>query len=158
VPADDQFHEAFGKADFIPALIERARYCLEQFEMARHGDHPELLVGGPDIVHVEHIIPQKIKTRRAKEEFGDWPKYLGANAEAKHPRFVSRIGNLSLFAGPLNIGASNNPYKRKKLAYVDSAIKITNSLPKEYRDFRFAQVEKRSSRFADLAVKLWPVP
>ena len=54
-----------------------------------------------------------------------------------HPDYVSRIGNLTLFAGPLNIGASNNPYDRKKTAYKNSAIKLTNSLPAEYPEFRF---------------------
>ena len=68
-------------------------------------------------MHVEHIIPQKIRTRKAKEEFGDWGSYLGSSSEALHPRYVSRIGNLTLFAGALNIGASNNPFARKKKAY-----------------------------------------
>ena len=51
-----------------------------------------------------------------------------------------------------------NNYKRKKDAYLKSAIKITNSLPKDYKEFRFAQVDKRSATLADRAVKLWPVP
>ena len=43
---------------------------------------------------VEHIIPQKIKTKRAKEEFGDWVTYLGDKAESRvHPKYVARIGN-----------------------------------------------------------------
>src|SRR5262249_37837977 len=143
-PNDEKFEEEFATAKFNSSVIDRARYCLEQIEMYKHGNTLELVLGGTDTVHVEHIIPQKIKTKRAKDEFGDWPAYLGTNSESKHPQFVSRIGNLSLFSGPLNIGISNNPYKRKKEAYISSAIKITNSLPKEYRDFRFAQVEKRS--------------
>ncbi len=157
-PIDEKFNAEFATAKFNSALIDRARYCLEQIEMHQHGDYLELIPGGPDTVHVEHIIPQKIKTKRAKDEFGDWPAYLGANSEAKHPQFVSRIGNLSLFSGTLNIGASNNPYKRKKEAYIHSAIKITKSLPTDYHEFRFAQVAKRSVKFADLAVKLWPIP
>jgi uncharacterized protein with ParB-like and HNH nuclease domain len=42
--------------------------------------------------------------------------YLGSNSESQHPKFVDRIGNLTLFAGALNIGASNNPFVRKKAA------------------------------------------
>ncbi|MEK7950450.1 DUF262 domain-containing protein [Luteolibacter soli] len=157
-PTDERFRAEFAETRFIPRLIERARYCLEQIELNRHGRHPELLVGGPDLVHVEHIIPQKIKTRRAKSEFGDWPAYLGAKYESQHPKFVSRIGNLTLFAGPLNIGASNNPYGRKKSAYKESAIHITKVLPTDYTNFRFAQVEARSEEFADLALEIWPIP
>lgn len=157
-PNDEKFKEEFATSKFTSSLIDRARYCLEQIEIHQQGDHLELIPVGPDMVHIEHIIPRKIKTKRAKEEFGDWPAYLGANSEAKHPQFVSRIGNLTLFSGTLNIGASNNPYKRKKVAYVNSAIKITKSLPIDYRAFKFRQVMKRSAKFAELAVKLWPAP
>jgi len=157
-PPDERFREDFATTSFSTGLVERARYCLEQFEMNRQGDQVELLVGGGDLVHVEHIIPQKIKTKKAKEQFGDWTSYLGPNSEVRHPKYVSRIGNLSLFSGTLNIGASNNPYERKKPAYLRSAIKITNTLPAEYPQFRFDEVERRSEEFAKLAVTLWPIP
>ena len=158
VPPDDRFREAFVKAQYNSNIIERARYCLEQFEYQRQGRYLELIVVGSDSVHVEHIIPLKIKTKNAKKEFGDWTEYLGPKSEALHPDYVSRIGNLTLFAGPLNIGASNNPYERKKLAYQDSAIKLTNSLVDEYPEFRFDAVENRSAILADLAVTIWPSP
>jgi hypothetical protein len=157
-PPDDRFREAFSKAQYSSNLIERARYCLEQFEYQRQGKFPELIVGGSESVHVEHIIPQKIKTQKAKKDFGDWSEYLGHKSDALHPDYVSRIGNLTLFAGPLNIGASNNPYERKKFAFKDSAIKLTNSLIDEYPEFKFEHVDDRSAKLADLAVTLWPVP
>jgi len=157
-PTDEKFQHEFAAFEFTSNLIDRARYCLEQLELARHGQHLEMLVCGADLVQVEHIIPIKIKTKKAKDEFGDWPSYLGAGAEAKHPHFVSRIGNLTVFAGALNICASNNPYERKKSAYLSSAIKLTNTLPSEFPEFRFEQVDKRSADFAQLALKLWPIP
>jgi hypothetical protein len=141
-PSDEALSQAFVAFEFTPSLIDRARYCLERFELNRQGQHLDMIVGGSDIVHVEHIIPLKISTVKAKKEFGDWPTYLGKGSEAKHPHFVSRIGNLTLFAGALNIAASNNPYDSKKDAYRNSAIKLTNTLPIEY---------------PDLAVKLWPI-
>lgn len=157
-PNDESFRNDFATFDFTANLIDRARYCLEQFETTNHGQHSEMFVGGTDTVHVEHIIPQKIKTKKAKDEFGDWVVYLGAGAESKHPHFVSRIGNLTLFAGPLNIGASNSPYDRKSAVYEDSAIKLTSVLPSMYPEFRFDQVEERSQSFAEQAINLWPVP
>ena len=128
----------------------------EQFELASQGTHPELLPGGPDIVHLEHIIPQKIKTKLAKKQFGDWVSYLGKDAVNLHPRYVSRIGNLTLFAGELNISASNNPYRRKKKAHAQSAFTLTKTLPVKYSEFRFKQVEQRSKDLADLALSIWP--
>lgn len=156
-PTDDTFETDFAKFQFSGGLIDRARYCLQQIELHHQGKHSELLVGGSDLVQVEHIIPQKIRTRKAKEENGDWPAYLGDKAHALHPHFVSRIGNLSLFAGQLNAGASNNPYERKKESYQQSSIKITNQLPQDYPDFRFSEVETRSTAFASVAPKIWPI-
>jgi Protein of unknown function DUF262/Protein of unknown function (DUF1524) len=157
-PSDEKFKQEFSAFEFSANLIDRARYCLEQFEIQRHGGrHQELFVGGPDTVHVEHVIPLKIKTKKAKDEFGDWVAYLGPGAETKHPRYVSRIGNLTLFAGPLNIGASNNPYERKKSAYNGSTLRLTNTLPSEYAEFKFDAVHNRSSSLADVAVELWPM-
>ena len=69
---------------------------------------------GANEVHVERIIPQKIATKKAKDEFGDWITYLGKDAESQHGKYVSRIGNLTIVAGILNIGASNNPFIRKR--------------------------------------------
>ena len=155
-PGDERFRREFAAATFPSRLMDRARYCLEQIELQLQGKYLEVLPAGPDAVHVEHIVPQKIKTKSAKKKFGDWIAYLGDDAAHRHPRFVARIGNLTLFAGELNIGASNNPYSRKKTAYRQSAFKMTKSLPGRYQEFRFDQVEKRSQELADLALKIWP--
>ena len=156
-PSDDKFKTEFAAANFTANLIERARYCLGRIEASKHGTYDELEVLGPDDVHVEHIMPQKIRTRRVKEELGDWVSYLGSNAETYHPKFVSRIGNMTLFAGTLNIGASNNPFARKKRAYKESAILLTQELTK-LSSFKFKQIETRSKELADIAVELWPRP
>lgn len=156
-PTDEAFETSFATFDFSSNLLDRARYCLEQFEQRKHGGFSEVHVAGTDLVQVEHIIPQKIKTRRARDEFGDWVEYLGERSVAKHPHYVSRIGNLTLFAGPLNVSASNNPYARKKPAYSQSGIAITNELPTTYPEFGFAQVEERSEAFAKEASQVWPI-
>lgn len=156
-PSDDKFREEFAAASFPATLIDRARYCLEHLEEAKHGQHDELQVLAASDVHVEHIIPQKIKTKKSKEQFGDWVEYLGDKAEALHPRYVTRIGNLTVFAGTLNISASNNPFGRKKMAYKESAIKLTQELAKLLQ-FKFKDVDKRSMDLARAAVELWPRP
>lgn len=156
-PTDDKFRDEFFAANFTSNVIDRARYCLEQIEMSKHGDHAELQVLGAEDVHVEHIVPQKIKTKKAKEEFGDWVAYLGDKAELHHPRYVSRIGNLTIFAGALNIGASNNPFHKKRQAYKESSIKLTQELLKKSQ-FKFKDVELRSKELAEIAVGLWPMP
>lgn len=156
-PSDDKFREEFASTNFPASLIDRARYCLEQIEMAMHGRHDELQVLGPDDVHVEHIIPQKITTKKAQDEFGDWATYLGDNAETLHPKYVSRIGNLTIFSGTLNIIASNNPFMKKKEAYMGSGIKLTQDVS-NMPQFKFNDVKQRSDKLAGLAVELWPIP
>lgn len=156
-PSDDRFREDFAAAKFDRRLVERARYCLEQFEAHLQGTHSELLVAGPDSVHVEHIIPQKITSKRAKEEYGDWPTYLGRGADL-HATYVSRIGNLTLLAEELNIKASNNPYRSKRAEYQKTSLKITQELCRDYPEFRIKQVQARSETLAERAVRLWPIP
>jgi Protein of unknown function DUF262/Protein of unknown function (DUF1524) len=155
-PPDDRFKEDFAATDFSSS-IDRARYCLEKIELLKHGNHSELQVEGPESVHVEHIIPQKIKTKKAKDEFGDWVEYLGDNAEAQHLKLVSNIGNLTLFAGTLNISASNNPFASKKAEYKKSGIEITKEIG-SMPNFRFKQILARSKELAELAVEIWPTP
>ena len=156
-PTDDKFREDFASTSFTANVIDRARYCLEQIEMSQHGTHDELQVLGTEDVHVEHIIPKKIKTKKAKDEYGDWVTYLGEKAEAQHQNYVSRIGNLTIFSGTLNIGASNNPFAKKKQAYKKSSIKLTQDLL-QMTQFKFKNVDQRSKYLADIAVDLWPVP
>jgi GGDEF domain-containing protein len=156
-PTDDKFKDEFASAHFSANLIERARYCLERIETAKHGGHDELQVLGADDVHVEHIMPQRIRTKKSKDDFGDWATYLGVNSESLHPKFVDRIGNLTIFAGALNIGASNNPFGKKKSAYKESAILLTKELTK-LSNFKFKEINKRSIDLADAAVSLWPGP
>lgn len=156
-PSDEKFESDFAETNYTANLLDRARYCLERIELSLHGDHEELAVLGPELVHIEHIIPQKIKSRKAKEENGDWIAYLGEKAEIRHGSCVGRIGNLTLFSGELNVAASNNPFHRKRAAYKKSSILLNAPLAK-MANFRFEQVSKRSQELALLATKLWPVP
>jgi len=93
--------------------------------MVLHGTHHELLIGGTDLVHVEHIVPRKIKSKKAIEQNGDWIKYLENNAADWHSKYVDRIGDLTLFAGVLNIQASNNPYEKKCPAFEKSRLSVS---------------------------------
>lgn len=156
-PSDEAFIEGFLKFEFKSGLIDRARYCLEKFEVAHHGAYSEIEIADTDKVHVEHIIPQTIKKTSSKNNSDGWIQYLGERAEAKHKNYVCKIGNLSLLAGRLNITASNAEYEVKKVEYQKSAIKITAMLPTEYPEFRFEDVDMRSKYFAEMAPKLWPL-
>ncbi len=156
IPLDDEFIESFPKHQFKGRLIDRAKYVLESIEYYHRGNTGELTVSSSEEVHLEHIIPQTIKTKKAKLEFGDWVTYLGNNSLVKHKKYVNYIGNMTLLGETLNIQAYNNPFTKKKTSYKKSSFMITNELAK-LNDFRFYHVDKRSEQLTTLAIKIWKV-
>jgi uncharacterized protein with ParB-like and HNH nuclease domain len=156
IPNDNDFEESFPKHQFKGILIDRAKYVLETIEYFKRGDTEELLVATGHEVHLEHIIPQTINTKKSKDEFGDWVTYLGDKCESKHKKYVNYIGNMTLIGESLNIQASNNPFIRKKNNYRKSNFLITNELANQ-NDFKFSHVDKRGTRLTELALKIWKI-
>ena len=154
-PPDDEFFVKLPGHDFSGQARRRARYMLEQFEYLEHGGTGELQVAGAKQVHVEHIIPQKITTKRSKSRYGDWEAYLGPQDISRHRDEVDTIGNLTLLSAPLNIAASNNPYEAKVREYRKSAIHLTRKIADEYDEFRFDQARARGEVLAEKAVEHW---
>lgn len=153
LPTDNEFRDKFSKYSF-KGNENRAKYALERFEYDLINDQGEYILSSGDELHLEHIIPQKITTKKSKEEFGDWEKYLGSGAKEAHKEYVNRIGNLTLLAKSLNIVASNNPFEDKVKEYQKSNIQLTKKVI-ALSEFKFPQVEKRSNELANKAVQLW---
>lgn len=154
LPSDAEFEEKFTQHDFKGQSENRAKYVLEQIEYNITGNTGEKYIGGGKDVHLEHIMPQTITTKKSKEEYGDWEKYLGEEGCERHKTMVSKIGNLTLLAAPLNIKASNNPFFAKKVEYDKSDIQITKQL-RDFEEFKLQQIETRSKNLAKKAVKIW---
>ncbi|HEY6438292.1 MAG TPA: HNH endonuclease family protein, partial [Ignavibacteriaceae bacterium] len=155
LPEDEEFEDYFPKHIFKGKLVDRARYVLEQIEYHIIDDKGEYKLSSATDVHLEHIVPQTITSKKAKKEYGDWVEYLGENAVTRHKRYVSRIGNLTLIAGELNIKASNNPFNNKKDNYKKSKLKLNDSLANHYRQFKFQQIDERSKELTEIAMKIW---
>lgn len=153
-PNDNEFEESFSKHQFKGRLIERAKYVLAQIEYFQRGNTNELMVSSNQEVHLEHIIPQTISTKKSKREYGDWVTYLGSKSLVKHKKYVNYIGNMTLLGEALNIKAYNNPFKNKKGSYKKSSFLITKELAKQ-NDFKFSHVDKRGKRLTELALKIW---
>lgn len=155
-PSDSDFQDKLTYYQFKGKVENRARYILEQIEYELRGNTNETKIKDADDVHLEHIIPQTISTKRAKDEYGDWVNYLGSNSIIKHKKYVSIIGNLTLLSAPLNIQASNNPFLRKKDSYKRSSLKVANELAKR-SDFKFSHVEQRSKDISKRAIDIWNI-
>ena len=155
-PEDAEFEDKLPTYQFKGKVEDRARYILEQLEYDKRGNTKETLISTSEDVHLEHIVPQTINTKKAISEFGDWITYLGEKALVKHKKYVSRIGNLTLLAAPLNIQASNNPFTRKKGSYRQSDLHITKDLATK-SDFKFYHIDQRGEEIAKKAIEIWSI-
>jgi uncharacterized protein with ParB-like and HNH nuclease domain len=153
-PDNREFREKFATYNHRRSG-DRAKYILEKIEYHLIEDQGEYEIKSGSDVHLEHIIPLTISTKKAQREYGDWVTYLGKDAEANHEHYVDRIGNYTLLAQKLNITASNNPFGAKKREYRKSNIRMTKELASSYRAFRYKQVKFRSQKFAEIAVGIW---
>jgi hypothetical protein len=156
MPNDNEFMVMLPKHQLKGKLIDRAKYILECIEYYKRGNTDELIVSSSDEVHLEHIIPQTINTKRSKEEFGDWEIYLGDKSLAKHKTYVNFIGNMTLLGESLNIQAYNNPFAKKKNSYKKSSFLITKELANQH-NFKFNHVDKRGEQLTKLALEIWEV-
>ncbi|MFC1533645.1 DUF262 domain-containing protein [Thermodesulfobacteriota bacterium] len=154
-PRDEEFINYFQKHQFKGKNKERAKYVLEQIEYYLTDNKNEYVINTSDEVHLEHIMPQNISTNKSKNLFGNWEQYLGSDHKSKHKRYVWRIGNLTLLSDELNLGASNNPFTKKKIFYKKSSLQINAKIIANNRQFRFNNQEKRGYELAKIAVKIW---
>jgi uncharacterized protein with ParB-like and HNH nuclease domain len=154
MPDDQEFRINFIKADFKRSF-NRAKYILEQIEYSLHESTGEFTINSGNEVHLEHIIPLVITTKKSKKEYGDWENYLGEGARHQHSDFVNKIGNFTLLAQKLNIVASNDPYADKLNQYKKSSFKIIKDIVDNYPDFKFDQVNERSKLLAEKSLKIW---
>ena len=154
LPGDEEFQINFTRTDYKRS-INRAKYVMEQFEYNLHETEGEFTINSGSEVHLEHIIPQTITTKKSKREFGDWEMYLGEGAKLMHGEYVNRIGNFTLLGQKLNIVASNNPFEDKIVQYEKSSLKITKEIVDNYDEYKFNQVVSRSEELAKKAVNIW---
>ncbi len=161
LPSDEEFLEKFPYSNYRGAE-ERAKYILSRVELHLQGDSEEMDIRGGREVQLEHIIPQTISGKKAKEEEGgDWRKYLGGEKIGKdkvrelHGKYLNRIGNLTILAEKPNIKASNNPFRAKVNEYKKSVFRLNKDLVDNYQKFKFREVDNRSEWLAEYAVKIW---
>lgn len=154
-PTDEEFTNYFLKHQFKGKNKDRAKYVLEQFEYYLTDNKNEYIINSSDEVHLEHIMPQKISSIKSKKIYGDWESYLGKDYKSKHKRYVWRIGNLTLLSDELNLGASNNPFTKKKNFYRKSSLRLNKQIVDSYKQFRFNNQEHRCLVFSKIALKIW---
>lgn len=143
IPQDKEFSDKFKIATISKEAL--ARYYLRAIENFNNGkDKPELIVNSnPDCVNLEHILPKKAKN--------NYPLF---NIE-EHDFFLKRIGNLTIMSTKLNNDQKSLAFVDKKKQYKASRIKLTKNLASIRGDWSPECIEKRQSKLADSAVKIW---
>ena len=101
----------------------------------------ELILNTAKKVHVEQIYPQK------PLEGQKWPN---------HDSMINRLGNLSLFDGPMNSSMKNAQFKDKLPFYDKSEIVITKSLT-ALSDWNADSIANRQIEFSKLAPSIWSI-
>jgi len=143
---DDVFRNSFLSNDFNSSET-RTKYILYQLSKQTK-EHNFNIIN----VWTEHIMPKDLKK---------WEKYLSKKTnlnieeiEKRKKEYLNKIGNLTIILDKWNINMSNNPFDEKKNYYIKSNFNITKELC-GYDFWTFEEIDKRSNKLAELAVKIW---
>ena len=117
------------------------RYLLRKIN--NHNIGETRIIDDANKVHVEHILPQRIKN-------GEW---INFNKD-EHQTYLWRLGNLTLLGQEYNNQAKNKEFDKKKKIYKESQIKITHDLI-TIKEWSTLTIEERQERFADIALEIW---
>jgi hypothetical protein len=141
-PADAEFREAFTVATVSKSYL--ARYYLRALEQAANNVQQPEFVPNPNAedVNLEHIIPLNPGS--------NWRNLTADQCKSLH----RRLGNLALLSTTANSAAANARFQEKKKLLAQSEYKLTQDIASE-SSWEAAQVLKRQTRLADLAVKTW---
>lgn len=152
MPSDEEFETRLQKHVFKGQLEARAKYMLEYLGYGTLSP-TEMVIKSHRAVELEHIMPQTIDTKKAKQELGDWVSYLGQDVTL-HAEYLAKLGNLTMLGKKLNIVASNNPYESKRVEYAKSEIAMTKALA-SIEVWGMKQIDDRTEELTRKATALW---
>lgn len=137
--SDEEFRVNFERFEVKKGNI--IRYLLRKIH--NHQNEETRILEDNNAVHVEHIMPKKIRSA------DDWK----VDAD-QHELYVNRLGNLTLLGQEYNLSAVNKDFESKKEIYQLSEIPMTEDLV-AYREWGAEAIEERQKRFADAALEIW---
>lgn len=146
VPHDEAFIDKLRDM-IIPSVTPVWREILSRINTEQGTG--ETKAEGPDLVHVDHILPQNPR-----------PTVLVESGLSKEEasRLVFRIGNFTLLSKKINQQASNKPFAQKRdESYSLSEFAMTKQLL-EHEKWGQEEIEARSQAFAELVAKIYPHP
>ncbi len=142
VPNDEVFRASFKSARVSKTYL--SRYYLRALERFEMGEKDCELVPNADVneVNLEHVLPEN--------PGAGWGKLHPDIAEA----FFRRLGNQAILSAKVNAAIGNDSFADKQKALTASKFKLTSEIAKE-KNWGPDEIDKRQSKLADMAVKVW---
>ena len=145
-PSDETFQQALRNDDLY--LILRSAGCKYLLYTLEKNSPQAKEVSRKDSATVEHILPQRLNAK--------WKNYLETKNDLQaHELLLHKLGNLTLSA--YNSEISNADFATKKKFYADSGFFYTREL-KNFSDWTSTQIQIRSKKLANEALKIWKFP
>lgn len=145
-PSDETFQKALRNDDLY--LILRSAGCKYLLYTLEKNSPQAKEVSKDTKATVEHILPQRLSA--------NWKNYLEIRNDLQaHELLLHKLGNLTLTA--YNSEISNYDFESKKRYYADSGFFYTREL-KNFVDWTSAQIQIRSKKLANAALKIWKFP
>lgn len=144
-PKDDEFSTELRQAENVYGMKSCIYMLLrlENFERTKEKINSEN-------VTIEHIMPQDIQHSQS------WQDELGVDWRNIHPKIVNTLGNLTITE--LNSEMSNNSFKEKKEIAFDATFYHLSAGLRDLEHWNKDEIEKRSKKLADLALRIWEYP
>ncbi len=146
--SDQEFKDSFvNKALYAKTELSFVRMVLQEIDkqMQSHGQLPDYST----IMTIEHVMPQLLDKK--------WEQYLGDEAkDLSLNTLKNSIGNLCLLSQRANSSEGQKLFEDKKKEKALSDVSALNKDLKERNEkWNSEAIKKRSSDFAELALKVW---
>ena len=160
-PLRDVYQATGKKLSLFSVLWELERISNSEF---REKKIPNSLGKNIYSYTIEHVLPQGTKLG-SDDTFvmdgawrADWADWEVEDPETNYFKCVHSIGNLTILTNSANAHVSNNTFAEKKLEYESiTRIAITDDIKSASR-WTPIEIEERSIRLLNLALKRWPYP
>lgn len=150
-PADAEFVEALSARQVYQMNSKNKLYILERFENFGTVEDKDVYRHVDDGTYsIEHIMPQHLTPA--------WVEELGADFEEIHTVWLHRLANLTLTA--YNAKYSNSSFKEKRdmtNGFRESGVRMNTWIAQQEK-WTFSELEERSSRLVNQALKIWARP